>query len=307
MNHVSYQAKIFVNILILFIFFIGSIQQATAQCVPAPNPDLNNDGIVSLADLYIVTSNFGVPGADETADTNCDGKVDTTDVLFVRNAMGTVILGKVSGGVFYFGTNYPVPSATVTVVFSETGTVYNTVSDMNGQFSIENVVPKGAFVITADGGNSATGSVQGSVLAAELNPSVVVFIDQPGLGSVRGQVLFEDGTPAISALVTATFPETRRVYTTLTGTDGTYTLSQMQFDGTVIMIGFDSKTAASASFSSVVSSSFPSSTVNLVLKTPPFVNPELLNTGFTDGLNGWYSSGPVQVIDRNLYFGSQSN
>jgi hypothetical protein len=93
----------------------------------------------------------------------------------------------------------------------------------------------------------------------------------------------------------------------LTDVDGNYSLKQLQFDGTVIIIAFDSKTGASASFSSVVSATFPAPTVNLDLQIPPFVNPELLNTGFTDGLNGWYSSGPVQIIDRDLVFGSQAN
>ena len=40
------------------------------------------------------------------------------------------------------------------------------------------------------------------------------------------------------------------------------------------------------------------------------MNPELVNNGFTDGpdgLTGWYSSGPVQIVDRDLVFGSQAN
>jgi len=220
---------------------------------------------------------------------------------------GALTLGKISGGVFNYSTNSPVPSASITLTFSETGTSFATSSDTNGLFSIDNVEPEGAFIVTAEDGSGTFGSVQGSILETNLQTSVIILIAQPGAGSIQGQVHFGDGTPADNALVTAIFPETERKYTVLTDVDGNYALNQLQFDGTVIVIAFDSETGASTSFSSVVSSSFPAPTVNLTLQTPPFVNPELINTGFTDGLNGWYSSGPVQIIDRNLIFGSQAN
>lgn len=63
-----------------------------AECTPAANPDLNHDGTVGLQDQTIVAYSFGLPADNPRfnpiADTNCDGKVDVTDILFVRNAFG---------------------------------------------------------------------------------------------------------------------------------------------------------------------------------------------------------------------------
>jgi hypothetical protein len=63
-----------------------------AACTPAANPDLNHDGTVGLHDQTIVALSYGLPADNPRfnpiADTNCDGKVDTTDILFVRNAFG---------------------------------------------------------------------------------------------------------------------------------------------------------------------------------------------------------------------------
>lgn len=90
MNHLIRQRCLW--IILLFIIALLAPASVSAQCVPAPDPDLNNDGIVSLADLYTVTSKFGLnsgePGYDPIADTNCDGTIDSTDAVFVQSAMG---------------------------------------------------------------------------------------------------------------------------------------------------------------------------------------------------------------------------
>ncbi len=243
-----------------------------------------------------------------------DDEDDEDESVFLAGSLPILLdiqaLGTVTGGVFYFSDSVAVSDATVILVFSESGATHATTADADGLFIIDGVEPEGAFVVTAEDGSGAAGTAQGALLEEDLEPSVLVLIDQPGAGLIQGTVQFDDGTPASNALVTASFPETGRTQTTLTDADGNYSLTQLQFDGTAIVIAFDSATGSSASFSSVVAANFPSPTINLILQTPPFVNPELVNNGFTDGpdgLTGWYSSGPVQIVDRDLVFGSQAN
>lgn len=45
-----------------------------------PSPDLNGDGIVNLADVFVLLSNFGGPGGPEDGDFNGNGVVDLADL-----------------------------------------------------------------------------------------------------------------------------------------------------------------------------------------------------------------------------------
>lgn len=82
------KVRLFLVLLLLMSF--STFSQAT--CIPAPDPDLNNDSIVNSADLLIVTRHNGVakgnPRYNPLADTNCDGKVNPTDIHFVNKAFG---------------------------------------------------------------------------------------------------------------------------------------------------------------------------------------------------------------------------
>ena len=216
-------------------------------------------------------------------------------------------IGAVAGGVYFFSTNTPVVGATVNLTFSLSSNSYSTTTDENGFFKIEDLNPEGAFVIVANDGSGGTGSQQGSLLPTSLEPSILLYIDQPGQGKINGNVKRENLTLVSGALITAIFPETKRNYTAITNADGFYELNNLAFDGTVIIIAFDSETGASSSDTRIISDSMPSSIVDFTLQIPSTVNPELLNADFTDGLSGWDSSGPVQVIDRDLVFDLEDN
>ncbi|GJL65050.1 MAG: hypothetical protein NPIRA05_00210 [Nitrospirales bacterium] len=61
-------------------------------CKVAPDPDLNNDEVVNILDVSLVSSCLGQdPSAVaqcQIADTNCDGVVDATDLNFVTSGFG---------------------------------------------------------------------------------------------------------------------------------------------------------------------------------------------------------------------------
>jgi len=64
-------------------------------CVPAPDADLNNDGIVNILDLSQVGSCFGqdptAVASCQIADTNCDDAVNFTDIQFVVGSFGQTV------------------------------------------------------------------------------------------------------------------------------------------------------------------------------------------------------------------------
>lgn len=223
-------------------------------------------------------------------------------IIGLLSGSGGPILGEVSGGVFLFGSSTPVANAAVTLQFPGAGQVLTATADGNGLFSFQNIVPAGAFVVSAQNSAGASGTAQGSLLETELTASVLILIDQPGNGLIQGTVTSASAQPVQDVLVTAIFPDTGRRYTAVTGGDGRYLLSGVRTDGTVILIAFKSDTGASASTSNVLTAALPNRTVDFVLQEPAVVNPELTNSGFVDGLTGWNSSGPVQIIDRGLVF-----
>lgn len=210
--------------------------------------------------------------------------------------------GQVSGGVFEFGSNVPVAQSDIILTFVTDGQEFTTVSDSNGLFSLKGLPPLGVFVITAKDTSGAIGSGQGSILPAELNASVPVFIDFAGAGTIEGTVTPIDLVAEGDAIVNAYFTDSGRQYSTTVGGDGYYRLDGLHTDGTVILIAFDNSTGSTASFSSVLSQNTPSRTVNLQLKMPVTVQPELTNSGFEKGVDGWETQGPAQVVDRNVVF-----
>lgn len=212
------------------------------------------------------------------------------------------VLPTISGGVFYFSDNSPAANAQVNLNFAETGNTYTTAADSDGLFSFENLEPQGAFVISAGDGANATGNVQGSLKEGDSEVSVIVLIEQPGTGGIQGNIVDAAGLAAPGVIVTVVFPETERTYNTITSATGSYSLNQVHPNGTFIMIAFDSQTGASVSSSSFITLSYPSRTINLQLEPLPTVNPELTNTGFTDGFNGWNVKGPAQIIYRDQAF-----
>ncbi len=88
MKYILKPAMLFRFFFVFYLGLIGFSQFAAAQCIPASDPDLNDDGVVSLADLYIITSAFGVLQPDVRADINCDGSINSVDVAYVRAAFG---------------------------------------------------------------------------------------------------------------------------------------------------------------------------------------------------------------------------
>jgi hypothetical protein len=61
-------------------------------CDVAPDPDLNNDGVVNILDVSLVSSCLGQDPSSvaqcKIADINCDGVVDMTDMNFVTGSFG---------------------------------------------------------------------------------------------------------------------------------------------------------------------------------------------------------------------------
>jgi hypothetical protein len=212
--------------------------------------------------------------------------------------------GIITGGVFNFNTNEPISGASILLSLSGTEIPFETTSDENGFFVFNDIPLTGTYILYAEDSSGAFGSVQGSILPTENATTSTILIDQPGSGSVQGYITSDISEPDI--YLTAIFPETERSYTTSAALSGDYLLDNLHTDGTVIIIAFDNNTGASASYSSVVTSSSPNIIVNLSLTSTGVVNPELLNGNFADGLTGWSTSGPVQIIDRDSAFGSQN-
>jgi hypothetical protein len=158
------------------------------------------------------------------------------------------------------------------------------------------------FVVTATDWSGATGSGQGSILPGELNASITVHVEMAGIGTIEGTVTPLELVSDNDAIVNVYFTDTGRQYSTSVGNDGYYRLEGLQLDGTVILIGFDNDTGATGSFSSVLSQNTPSLTVNLPLKAPLTIQPELVNHGFEYGTKDWELEGTVEVVNRSQVF-----
>jgi len=67
------------------------IWSGAASAAIAPDPDLNDDGVVNILDYSLVASCFGHPVSDPgcaVADTNGDGQINFTDLSFIILAFG---------------------------------------------------------------------------------------------------------------------------------------------------------------------------------------------------------------------------
>lgn len=159
---------------------------ANAECVPAPDPDLNNDGIVTIADLFLVTSKWGLNegdvGFDPIADTNCDGMVNLTDVLFVQPHIGeefpTEEFGPPQVSLSETCTSNPFVTATVTAHGADT------VQILGGSSFIETDVINGAF------------SVDVPLNLNKVNHLFFTAIDANGIPSApTAEQVIQDGEP----------------------------------------------------------------------------------------------------------------
>ncbi|HEY5956842.1 MAG TPA: carboxypeptidase-like regulatory domain-containing protein, partial [Polyangiaceae bacterium] len=217
-------------------------------------------------------------------------------------AISAPLAGAITGGVYAFSSKAPVANANVTLEFVATGQVYSASTDPNGLFSFSQLPLAGSFLVRAEDGLGAKGSVDGSLLQGEPSASVLIYIDSEGTGLIQGRITSMDQEPRANVVVKAIFPHTGREYTATSASTGDYSITGVHTDGTFVLIAFENDTGASASFSSAVTPEYPTATVNLVLWQPTVINSELTNPYFTDGLTGWIWSGPVQIVDSDLVF-----
>jgi hypothetical protein len=218
-------------------------------------------------------------------------------------SQGEAVLGEVSGGVFSFASNTPSPNATVTLRFVGSTELRHTTADANGLFSFDGLPPSGLFIVSAQDSMGAIGSATESLLDTQPKVSVLVLVDQQGNGQIGGQIT-QNGMVAPDVLITAIFPETKRQYTTTSDASGAYQFTGLKTDGTVILIASDNASGGSASFSTFLTPTSTTSTVNLSLNVPSVVQPELTNGAFSSDLQGWTTQGTVQVIERSQAFSS---
>lgn len=208
----------------------------------------------------------------------------------------------INGGVFGFNDKAPVGGATVNVSFIESGSTFTATTDSNGLFSISDLTEAGVYVVDVATPDGRTGSAQGSLLETENTSSVLVTVDLAGNGAIYGTVYDDSGLPVPAALVTAIFPDTDRKYSAISTSDGSFALTNVHGDGTLILVGFKNDTGASGSTTGVLSGYSSQITRNLTITAPQTVNAEFLNTGFENGLEGWSTEGSVTIIDRDLVF-----
>lgn len=104
---------------------------------------------------------------------------------------------------------------------------------------------------TVDG---ETGTAQGSLLETENTSSVLVTVNLAGSDATYGTVYDEAGLPVPSALVTAIFPDTDRKYSAISTSDGSFALTNVHGDGTLILVGINNDTGESGSATGVLSS-----------------------------------------------------
>jgi hypothetical protein len=208
----------------------------------------------------------------------------------------------INGGVFGFSDKAPVGGATVNVSFIESGSTFTTTTDNAGLFSVPDLTEAGVYVVDVATSDGRTGSAQGSLLETENKSSVLVTVDLAGSGAIYGTVYDDSGLPVPAALVTAIFPDTDRKYSVVSASDGSFALTNVHADGTLILVGFKNDTGASGSTTGVLPSYSSQITRNLTITSPQTVNAEFLNSGFENGLQGWSTEGSVLLIDRTLVF-----
>lgn len=211
----------------------------------------------------------------------------------------------VTGGVYQLDNHAAVADAAISLHFLSTNTDYSTVTDSNGLFSFEDIEADGQYIVKATTLIGEVGSSQGTALKGNQITSNVILVDLPGNAKISGVITNHDMTPAVNSLVHISFPDSGRSYSTKTNELGNYSMPQVHTDGTLIMLAFDPESGAVNSTSSHLLENQPELTIDLTLSSIDIVNPELVNTDFSDGLNGWKTEGDVTLIDRALIFGNQ--
>jgi WD40 repeat protein len=76
------------------------MRQSAPKVVVGPgdlNPDVNGDGVVTIADLVAISGAFGQPGGQPSMDINGDGAVDIVDLVTVAIAFGEDVVKAPAG------------------------------------------------------------------------------------------------------------------------------------------------------------------------------------------------------------------
>lgn len=183
------QSRLLVAVLGL-ILWTGAEAQ---NCTPAPNPDLDNDGIVSAADLFIVTSHYGLQagsaGFHPMADTNCNGIVDGDDVAFVQMAMGETFPAESSATVIGIDAN-------------RLSAVVGTEFILTGQELVADAPVQGWEWNLGDGRTASGKSISVLFSAAGIYPVTATATDADGnpVEAKIGLVVFDPNTSAPAEL-----------------------------------------------------------------------------------------------------------
>ena len=176
--------------LTVAILFGGALTPAMAQ---APDPDLNNDGVVNILELSLVGSCFGVDPTTvprcAVADTDGDGDIDIDDYIFVLTSFGQT----------GFPTGEPEDSTPPTV--TPPADLIVAAVDASGTPASDLAIQ--AFL----GGASAQDTTDGVLLPTNnapplfpLGPTLVTFSatdDAGNTGTASATVRVEDQTPPV--------------------------------------------------------------------------------------------------------------
>ncbi|MDO3377154.1 carboxypeptidase-like regulatory domain-containing protein [Geoalkalibacter halelectricus] len=199
----------------------------------------------------------------------------------------------------------PVANAQVTVQFPATGESFQTTTSDAGVFKFTNVPKAGNFITTIDSIDGYTGSSSSFVTDESHVANVTVIVSVPGSGNIFGTVYLSNGMPAPNAVVSVNFMETDYVATVVTSTNGTYQISGVPPDGSLVLTAFDPVSAAHGSLISYLTPSHSQRTFNLFISAPQNINPYFINGDFANGtLDGWTTEGDVQIIPKSSAFPS---
>lgn len=102
------------------ILLAGAFNAMNGDSKYSPAYDLNNDGVINMADVIIIAGKFntvvGDPKYDEACDLNSDGAINMSDVIIIAGKFNTVVKD----------TNVPIAkasTATLMIMFIGAGTV----------------------------------------------------------------------------------------------------------------------------------------------------------------------------------------
>ena len=125
--------------------------------------------------------------------------------------------------------------------------------------------------------------------------------DRDGRGTVLGHVDGPGAAPLEDVVVNVTFPGTGRIGTTTLDAAGNYRFDGIALGTTVVVIASVPGTGATTARAGAVMPDRPSVRIDLPIPARA-TNPGFVNPDFRDGLNGWQTTGSVQVVPRGTYF-----